>query len=121
MNTDGRSHNIRLRYKDEFNVIIIGNNLRHNPKSVIKDAGFDPPPPPPPKELPDKWAQLKKKVMLMKQSVVPIQQNQVAKIKRKLISFDVKQHNYREAFRKSKAFFWDCGRPYVIINTVSQH
>ncbi|GFN79756.1 dynein heavy chain 17, axonemal [Plakobranchus ocellatus] len=68
-------------------------------------------------ELPDKWAQLKKKVMLMKQSVVPLQQKQAAKIKRKLISFDVKQHNYREAFRKSKAFFYDCEKPYTIINT----
>ncbi|GFR90124.1 dynein heavy chain 17, axonemal, partial [Elysia marginata] len=67
-------------------------------------------------ELPDKWAQLKKKVMLMKQGVVPLQQNQAAKIKRKLISFDVKQHNYREAFRKCKAFFYDCEKPYTIIN-----
>ncbi|XP_055876061.1 dynein beta chain, ciliary-like isoform X4 [Biomphalaria glabrata] len=67
-------------------------------------------------ELPDKWMQLKKKVMLMKQAVVPLQQNQVAKIKRKMISFDVKQHQYREAFRKCPAFFFNCTKPYIIIN-----
>ncbi|CAL1535638.1 unnamed protein product, partial [Lymnaea stagnalis] len=63
-------------------------------------------------ELPDKWTQLKKKVMLMKQAVVPLQQNQVAKIKRKMISFDVKQHSYRENFRKCPAFFYNCTKPY---------
>ena len=68
--------------------------------------------------LPDKWTMLKKKVMIAKQAVIPLQQNQVAKIRRKTISFDVKQHEYREKFRKCPAFFYNCQNPYRIMNQV---
>ena len=55
----------------------------------------------------------------MKQAVAPLQANQVSIIRRKLATFDVKQHEFREKFRKTAPFAFDSNDIYVRIDGVS--
>ena len=50
---------------------------------------------------------MKKQAVLMKQSVAPVQATEVGIIRRKLASFDVKQHEFRENFRQCAPFEFD--------------
>ena len=54
----------------------------------------------------------------MKQAVAPLQANQVSIIRRKLATFDVKQHEFREKFRKTAPFAFDSNDIYVRIDGV---
>jgi dynein heavy chain len=63
-------------------------------------------------ELPEQWNNTKKIGITTKQSVAPLQANEVANIRRKSASFDVKQHEFREKFRKIGPFNYDCENPY---------
>ena len=54
----------------------------------------------------------------MKQQAAPLQANEVANIRRKAASYDVEQYNFREAFRKIKAYQYACETPYEIIDEV---
>ena len=47
-------------------------------------------------ELPEQWNNVKKQAVMVKQQVAPLQANEVAIIRRKCTSFDVKQHEFRE-------------------------
>lgn len=55
-------------------------------------------------ELPEQWNNVKKQGVMVKQQVAPLQANEVAIIRRKCTSFDVKQHEFRECFRKEAPF-----------------
>ena len=50
---------------------------------------------------------MKKQAVLMKQAVAPLQATEVGIIRRKLASFDVKQHEFREKFRQTSPFEFD--------------
>jgi dynein heavy chain len=63
-------------------------------------------------ELPEQWNNVKKMAVLVKQAVAPLQANEVGVIRRKLASFDVKQHDFRESFRKTAPFLYDSERVY---------
>ncbi|KAI8492613.1 Dynein heavy chain 9, axonemal, partial [Branchiostoma belcheri] len=67
-------------------------------------------------ELPEQWNNSKKVAIQVKQQVAPLQANEVAIIRRKCASFDVKQHEFREVFRKLEAFRFDCQEPYSILD-----
>ncbi|XP_078609718.1 dynein beta chain, ciliary-like isoform X2 [Branchiostoma floridae x Branchiostoma japonicum] len=67
-------------------------------------------------ELPEQWTNSKKVAIQVKQQVAPLQANEVAIIRRKCASFDVKQHEFREVFRKLEAFKFDCQGPYSILD-----
>ncbi|CAL8088370.1 unnamed protein product [Calicophoron daubneyi] len=67
-------------------------------------------------ELPEKWNNTKKQAILMKQTVAPLQNNEVANIRRKCAGFDVKQHTFREEFRKIAAFQYSCETSYQIMD-----
>lgn len=56
----------------------------------------------------------------MKQVVAPLQANEVSIIRRKLATFDVKQHEFREKFRKTAPFPFDSNDIYVRIDGVSK-
>ncbi|XP_064397591.1 dynein beta chain, ciliary-like isoform X3 [Halichondria panicea] len=58
-------------------------------------------------ELPEQWNNVKKQAVLMKQAVAPLQATEVGIIRRKLASFDVKQHEFREKFRYTSPFEFD--------------
>ncbi|XP_070581054.1 dynein beta chain, ciliary-like isoform X2 [Ptychodera flava] len=64
-------------------------------------------------ELPEQWNNSKKIAITVKQQVAPLQANEVAIIRRKCTTFDVKQHEFRENFRKAALFRFDCEDPYV--------
>ena len=55
-------------------------------------------------ELPEKWTNVKKQAVLVKQQVAPLQASEVAGLRRKCASFDVEQHAFREHFRKHGPF-----------------
>ena len=54
----------------------------------------------------------------MKQNVAPLQAEEVNHIRRKLASFDVRQHEFRENFRKTAPFNYSSTYPYVRIDRV---
>lgn len=67
-------------------------------------------------ELPEKWNNTKKIAVTVKQGVAPLQNNEVANIRRKCATFDVSQHTFRERFRKIGPFFYTCETPYEEID-----
>lgn len=55
----------------------------------------------------------------MKQNVAPLQAVEANEIRRKVASFDVKQHEFREVFRVKAPFSFEATYPYVRIDRVS--
>ncbi len=56
----------------------------------------------------------------MKQTVAPLQAEEVNRIRREITSFDVKQHEFREEFRKTAPFNYESTHPYVRLDRVSE-
>ena len=69
-------------------------------------------------ELPEQWNNVKKQSVLVKQAVAPLQTTEVSRIRKKLIKFDVKQHTFRETFRKTAPFNFDAENIYKRIDMV---
>ncbi|XP_069510616.1 dynein axonemal heavy chain 9 [Ambystoma mexicanum] len=67
-------------------------------------------------ELPEKWTNIKKMAISVKQHVAPLQANEVATLRRKCASFDVEQYTFRERFRKEAPFRYDSTNPYEMID-----
>jgi hypothetical protein len=57
--------------------------------------------------------------LTVKQQVAPLQATEVANIRRKLASFEVRQHEFREEFRRLAAFQYSCINPYEEMDKVS--
>ncbi len=56
----------------------------------------------------------------MKQGVAPLQAAEVGIIRKKLASFDVKQHRFRENFRKTAPFDFNSEDFYTRMDEVCQ-
>ncbi|XP_072167681.1 dynein beta chain, ciliary [Diadema setosum] len=67
-------------------------------------------------ELPEQWNNTKKIAITVKQQVAPLQANEVAIIRRKCTSFDVRQHEFREQFRKDAPFIFTFENPYQCLD-----
>ncbi|XP_030610318.1 dynein axonemal heavy chain 9 isoform X3 [Archocentrus centrarchus] len=67
-------------------------------------------------ELPEKWNNVKKQAVLVKQRVAPLQAIEVASLRRKCAAFDVEQHTFREHFRNSGLFRFDSESPYQMLD-----
>uniref|UniRef100_A0A4W6G5D9 Dynein axonemal heavy chain 17 n=1 Tax=Lates calcarifer TaxID=8187 RepID=A0A4W6G5D9_LATCA len=67
-------------------------------------------------ELPEKWNNVKKQAVLVKQQVAPLQAIEVASLRRKCASFDVEQHTFREHFRNNGPFRFDSESPYQMLD-----
>ena len=67
-------------------------------------------------QLPEQWNNVKKLSAVMKQNVAPLQANECNALRRKLASFDVKQHEFREKFRVTAPFQFDAKMPYVRVD-----
>nr|XP_033816070.1 dynein heavy chain 17, axonemal isoform X1 [Geotrypetes seraphini] len=63
-------------------------------------------------DLPEQWNHTKKIAFQVKQSVAPLQANEVSIIRRKLQQFEVRQLEFREQFRESAPFVYDHPVPY---------
>ena len=62
---------------------------------------------------------MKKQTVLMKQAVAPLQAAEVGTIRKKLAQFDMKQHEFRETFRKTAPFDFNSQDVYDRIDIVS--
>ncbi|CAK8695850.1 unnamed protein product [Clavelina lepadiformis] len=69
-------------------------------------------------ELPEQWNNTRKLAVTVKQAVAPLQANEVTIIRRKCTSFDVKQHEFREKFRKEPVFRFNCKEPYPCLDSM---
>ena len=72
-----------------------------------------------PQELPEQWNNSKKIGITVKQQVAPLQANEVSNIRKRSANFDVRQHEFREKFRKIGPFMYDCKDPYEQLDSVS--
>ena len=70
-------------------------------------------------ELPEQWNNTKKISITVKQQVAPLQANEVANIRKKTADFDVRQHKFREEFRKIPPYMYTCEDPYEHLDVVS--
>ncbi|TMS22638.1 hypothetical protein E3U43_012903 [Larimichthys crocea] len=69
-------------------------------------------------ELPEKWNNVRKQAVLVKQQVAPLQAIEVAGLRRKCASFDVEQHTFREHFRNNGPFRYNkYQRVWELFNT----
>eukprot|EP00731_Ephydatia_muelleri_P033713 Em0036g17a len=68
-------------------------------------------------QLPEQWNNVKKlSAAVMKQNVAPLQANECNALRRKLATFYVKQHEFREKFRVTAPFQFDAKMPYVRVD-----
>ena len=58
-------------------------------------------------------------MMIVKQQVAPLQANEVANIRKMATSFDGRQQEFRDEFRKMQAFSYSCANPYKVLDQVS--
>ncbi|XP_048343352.1 dynein axonemal heavy chain 9-like [Sphaerodactylus townsendi] len=68
-------------------------------------------------ELPEKWNNVKKLAITVKQHVAPLQANEVTVLRKKCAVFDVEQHKFRERFHKEAPFRFDASDPYQMLDT----
>uniref|UniRef100_H3BBD5 Dynein axonemal heavy chain 17 n=1 Tax=Latimeria chalumnae TaxID=7897 RepID=H3BBD5_LATCH len=62
--------------------------------------------------LPEQWNNTKKTAFQVKQSVAPLQANEVNILRRKCHQFEMKQHEFREQFRRKAPLRYDSPDPY---------
>ncbi|XP_054702261.1 dynein axonemal heavy chain 17 [Grus americana] len=67
-------------------------------------------------DLPEHWDSTKKLSLRVKQSVAPLQANEVNIIRRKCQQFEVRQHAFREKFREKAPFSYTDPDPYKSLN-----
>uniref|UniRef100_A0A452UEF0 Dynein axonemal heavy chain 17 n=1 Tax=Ursus maritimus TaxID=29073 RepID=A0A452UEF0_URSMA len=71
-------------------------------------------------ELPEQWASTKKLAIQVKQNVAPLQANEVNILRRKCQQFELKQHEFREKFRREAPFSFTDPDPYKSLNKVGR-
>ncbi|XP_064323504.1 dynein axonemal heavy chain 9 [Phalacrocorax carbo] len=67
-------------------------------------------------ELPEKWNNIKKLAIAVKQHVAPLQANEMTALRKSCAAFDVEQHRFRERFRKEAPFRFDTEKPYQLLD-----
>ncbi|XP_009879601.1 PREDICTED: dynein heavy chain 17, axonemal [Charadrius vociferus] len=67
-------------------------------------------------ELPEHWDGTKKLCLRVKQSVAPLQANEVNSIRKKCQQFELRQHAFREKFREKAPFSYTDPDPYKSLN-----
>ncbi|XP_071659252.1 dynein axonemal heavy chain 9-like, partial [Patagioenas fasciata] len=68
-------------------------------------------------ELPEKWNNIKKLAIAVKQHVAPLQADEMTVVRKSCAAFDVEQHRFRERFRKEAPFRFDPKKPYQLLDT----
>ncbi|KFQ91060.1 Dynein heavy chain 9, axonemal, partial [Nipponia nippon] len=67
-------------------------------------------------ELPEKWNNIKKLAIAVKQHVAPLQANEMTVVRKSCAAFDVEQQRFRERFRKEAPFRFDTEKPYQLLD-----
>jgi dynein heavy chain len=63
----------------------------------------------PSQELPEKWKNMKKMAITVRQQVAPLQANEVALLRQRCSAFDDEQQQFQERFRKEAPFRYGPG------------
>ncbi|ESO06976.1 hypothetical protein HELRODRAFT_171011 [Helobdella robusta] len=69
--------------------------------------------------LPDKWISTKKKAVVVKQQLTPLISYEVGLLKKNVSVLEVKQQEFREDFKRIRAFYFDCDEPYKLMDEVN--
>ncbi|XP_043925655.1 dynein axonemal heavy chain 17-like [Protopterus annectens] len=67
-------------------------------------------------DLPEKWNNIKKIALVVKQNVAPLQANEVSIIRRKCQQFEIRQYEFREHFRETAPLNYDYPNPYTALD-----
>ncbi|NXF83974.1 DYH9 protein, partial [Sclerurus mexicanus] len=67
-------------------------------------------------ELPEKWNQVKKLALTMRQHVAPLQANEMTALRQSCAAFDTQQLHFRERFGKEAPFRFDTEKPYQLLD-----
>ncbi|XP_075225795.1 dynein beta chain, ciliary-like [Lycorma delicatula] len=67
-------------------------------------------------DLPDRWNNTKKTAIAVKAAVMPLMQNEANTVRKRITLFEIRQNLYRETFKKSPIFRWDCENVYRVID-----
>ncbi|CAF1217238.1 unnamed protein product [Didymodactylos carnosus] len=70
--------------------------------------------------LPEKWLNLKRNYVAMRQNVAPLQANEVTNIRQKLTQFDTKQTQFRDTFKAIAPYAYDTSNSYIKIDRVNR-
>ncbi|KAM9852522.1 dynein axonemal heavy chain 11 [Aulostomus maculatus] len=64
-------------------------------------------------ELPEKWSEAKKLALKVRHEVAPLQNEEVMVLRRRCMTFDAKQSDFREIFRATAPFSYKSMHPYT--------
>nr|XP_054501355.1 dynein axonemal heavy chain 9-like [Agelaius phoeniceus] len=67
-------------------------------------------------ELPEKWGQVKKLAVAVKQQVAPLQAAEVTALRQSCAAFDAQQQRLRERFATEAPFRFDTEKPYQLLD-----
>ncbi|XP_032287636.1 dynein heavy chain 9, axonemal [Phoca vitulina] len=67
-------------------------------------------------ELPEKWNNVKKMAVTVRQQVAPLQVNEVAVLRQRCSAFDLEQQQFREQFRREAPFRFDSTDPHRVLD-----
>ncbi|XP_007946239.1 dynein axonemal heavy chain 9 [Orycteropus afer afer] len=67
-------------------------------------------------ELPEKWNNIKKMAIMVRQQVAPLQANEVTLLRQRCTAFDVEQHQFWEQFHKQAPFRFDSTDPHQMLD-----
>uniref|UniRef100_A0A8U8C9W7 Dynein axonemal heavy chain 17 n=1 Tax=Geospiza parvula TaxID=87175 RepID=A0A8U8C9W7_GEOPR len=67
-------------------------------------------------ELPEKWGQVKKLAVAVKQQVAPLQAAEVTALRQSCAAFDAQQQRLRERFAMEAPFRFDTEKPYQLLD-----
>ncbi|XP_045383116.1 dynein axonemal heavy chain 9 isoform X2 [Lemur catta] len=67
-------------------------------------------------ELPEKWNNIKKMAIAVRQQVAPLQANEVTVLRQRCTAFEAEQQEFRERFRKEAPFRFDSINPHQMLD-----
>ncbi|XP_069339362.1 dynein axonemal heavy chain 9 [Eulemur rufifrons] len=67
-------------------------------------------------ELPEKWNNIKKMAIAVRQQVAPLQANEVAVLRQRCTAFEAEQQQFRERFREEAPFRFDSINPHQMLD-----
>ncbi|XP_077748747.1 dynein axonemal heavy chain 9 isoform X2 [Canis aureus] len=67
-------------------------------------------------ELPEKWSNVKKVAVTVRQQVAPLQANEVAVLRQRCSAFDIEQQQFREQFCREAPFRFDSIDPHQVLD-----
>ncbi|XP_056673432.1 dynein axonemal heavy chain 9 isoform X2 [Monodelphis domestica] len=67
-------------------------------------------------ELPEKWSNIKKMAVIVKQHVAPLQEDEVTALRQKCAIFAIEQNIFQDQFHKEAPFRYDSIKPHQVLD-----